>query len=765
MAGLGLSVGGSAAGGLEAGFDMGLRATAAEDRRKQTEFENARQTAADTERTSQTARTNARQDKQDQYAEDDRALAGVNSEMQDQALTGAGLAAQYGGASKIPADVGAQYAAKSNEIGTRRAQLLQKRYAPQVQAEQQWAKDTSSRIATGQMSMDDLSPADTVRLIQATTRRPVSDFIASDGGKSRVGQAIDDTTAGIQTKNQPLMIQGANSLLAPELQTGLGHVTRDGAQVTGKSLYALVPAPQQMLPPGQQASVQPSNPIQGLTAALNAATAPPQPAQGAPGAPQPDDGSGGLPPGAPAQTSPVASSGAPQQLTPGQSPGAVLPVLQVTAQHPDGTEVQYHAPVTSGRGTGADETISPPMQVGDMMERMGKLGTLEQWMNTPQAKAKIQAGLDELGPKSNSFLSSYYAMHGDAKALLPPGSEDPTSKKIAAIQKLADTSFGGDFAAAAQAEAGKGKGITGAIASKLQAIEDSDLSDEDKAKATKIALMGASGAGVTGAGGKKPPSGYEYTPEGELKFIKGGPADPAVKGGNLGARESVFINRVLLSANEAAKDLSNVVQLPLTASTGLFGGRKQGGSLFDAGKEALTNKMTSQEVQSYNVMATGFHRALASIEAAGLAPSGQLSNAMDAIIFKEGDTNLTRLQKLAQTRQIIEAGLETTLSNPKIPDEQRQHINDVIRTVQKAVPFTQNDVVKLQSIQTDNPNATLKDVLKQVKRAPAGGVGGSGAAPAAAGGAPRSITSDDEYNALPSGTRFIGPDGQARRKP
>src|SRR3546814_15592909 len=40
----------------------------------------------------------------------------------------------------------------------------------------------------------------------------------------------------------------------------------------------------------------------------------------------------------------------------------------------------------------------------------------------------------------------------------------------------------------------------------------------------------------------------------------------------------------------------------------------------------------------------------------------------------------------------------------------------------------------------------------------------AGAAPAATGG-PARVTNDAEYSALPSGTEFIGPDGQTRRKP
>lgn len=191
----------------------------------------------------------------------------------------------------------------------------------------------------------------------------------------------------------------------------------------------------------------------------------------------------------------------------------------------------------------------------------------------------------------------------------------------------------------------------------------------------------------------------------------------------IGNRESVFLNRIILSGNEAARDLENVTKLPMSASTGILGGRGQEQGIMNAVKETLANKMTSQDVQSYNVLSAGFQRSLAAIESAGLAPSGTLSHQMDAVIFKEGDTNYTKLQKLAQTRQIVEAGLETVLSNPRIPPETRKHVEDIVKKVEAAVPFTQEDLIKLKQEQGVNPKITLKDVISKTKpvgAAPAG---------------------------------------------
>ena len=182
-------------------------------------------------------------------------------------------------------------------------------------------------------------------------------------------------------------------------------------------------------------------------------------------------------------------------------------------------------------------------------------------------------------------------------------------------------------------------------------------------------------------------------------------------GGTAGSRESVFNQRVLQAANQASKDLLNVVQLPTTSSTGIFGGRKQGPGIFDATSEVLANKMTSQDVQSYNAMSTGFQRTLAAIESAGLMPSGTLTHQMDAVIFKEGDTNLTKLHKLAQTRQIVDSGLEVMEANPRLSDSEKELASNIRKQLEKAVPFTHSDLIRLQQEQERNPKATLNSIM------------------------------------------------------
>ena len=190
--------------------------------------------------------------------------------------------------------------------------------------------------------------------------------------------------------------------------------------------------------------------------------------------------------------------------------------------------------------------------------------------------------------------------------------------------------------------------------------------------------------------------------------------------GTMGSIESRFTQRVLLSANEALKDLQNVAQLPISVSSGVFGGRTQGPGLLDATKEVLANTMTREDTQLYNTMSTGFQRSLAAIEAAGLMPTGSLTHQMDAVIFKEGDTNLTKLSKLAQVRQIVDAGLEVMESNPRLSDSEKSQATKIRNGLEKAVPFTQSDVTKWMVRSQKNPAVTMADVMgKKTKTAKA----------------------------------------------
>lgn len=420
MAGLG-GVGGAAASGLQSGFDLGLRATAQEDQRKQREFENARQTAADQRQTMFDQRTIDRQNKQDANADEDRALSALNSSMEDARYQLGALHATYGD-KPIPDSEAKPLYGAVGDISAKRQAILQKRYQPVIDATTQKWRDFSSRAQAGDPNSDpsQLRGNDLREFIRATTGHDLAEF--SNGA---IGKGINDATAGLGSGNMPMVINAADTLLGPQLKKGLGGVAPDGSQIIDKNLYALVPAPHTGMQPGQQNPALSANPVQGLTAALNAATSP-QPEAGAPQQPQ---------------------QGQPWQ--PGGDPGLLMPVLQVTTRQPDGRVTSYHAPVTQGRGAGPNDQISGPVRTQDLMDRMGRLGVVDNWLRTPAMQQAVQEALQDKTP--TTFDQAWAAVHGDPKAFSAAAATDPTSVKIAAIKKLAVEQYGGDFTAAAQA--------------------------------------------------------------------------------------------------------------------------------------------------------------------------------------------------------------------------------------------------------------------------------------------------------------------------
>lgn len=254
------------------------------------------------------------------------------------------------------------------------------------------------------------------------------------------------------------------------------------------------------------------------------------------------------------------------------------------------------------------------------------------------------------------------------------------------------------------------------IAAQTQKEADIDRrqTDVEKQNATRDAIMmRALTDKEKGGGTKKAPAGFEWDPQkpDELRPIAGGPKDPNSKPWS--GREKVYAERIMGSAREGAADLANVVELPIGAGTSWLGKPHEGTSAVATTWSGLKNSVTPQEAQDYQVMVSGIQRNLSAIESMGLAPSGSLTNQMEAVVVKPGDSQLTKLRRLAQTRQIIERGLDTPLSDPAIPDVMKDAMRETISSVQKAVPFTQHDLTDLERRAESNPKVTLQDVMKE----------------------------------------------------
>jgi hypothetical protein len=236
-----------------------------------------------------------------------------------------------------------------------------------------------------------------------------------------------------------------------------------------------------------------------------------------------------------------------------------------------------------------------------------------------------------------------------------------------------------------------------------------------------------------------------------------------VGAGLAGGRQAVFNQRVMNAAKEASTDLKNISELPVGASTGFLGlGGTSPTTIWNMSKHALMQEMSAQDVQSYNTESAGINRYAAIAEGAGLAPSQTLTNQAGAqLTWQPGETYHTRLLKLAQTRQIFEQALISTLASTGINDQQRVLAQQIIDDMAQTIPYTVHDVNALTAKGGSGDSVSKFAVRSGLPKAqprastPAGALGLT----------PHQINSDAEYNALPSGTEFLAPDGSHRKKP
>lgn len=88
--------------------------------------------------------------------------------------------------------------------------------------------------------------------------------------------------------------------------------------------------------------------------------------------------------------------------------GRFIPAMSIKVRDPWGRPLEkdeYTAPPT------AERDLNPKGRVLDLdlkeqMDRMGRLGVVEQLLNTPEGRAKIERGLQALGPKVDTFAQA-----------------------------------------------------------------------------------------------------------------------------------------------------------------------------------------------------------------------------------------------------------------------------------------------------------------------------------------------------------------------
>lgn len=437
------SVGAAAAQGLESGLGIGLR------------LRQQQQSEEDRQRVRQQQDTLFQQQQEDRtrklgQEEEDRQLKAITDQLEGLRAEGEGYATQYGG--KVPDEIAGPYSQRVREVTGARDSILRKRYEPIIKKREQERADLSSRLQAGQLNITDVPDDDLFRALSTATRRDLRDLMSGpDGTPSKVHQAVTDVMTGLQTKNEGMLLAGANVLLEPELKVGVGEASPHGGKILGKQIVKLIPDPND---PGK------FMPVVKVYVGKKAASA-----------------------------------------------GDVSRADNVQAEEgaPKGATGYYLAPITKNRSSDPDDEVHS-IDLGRAMDYAGQMQTLATVLDHPEVRAKVMRAMDARGGQPDDFLSAFYSVKGKMPTKTVEYKGVKPGEKLYGI----DTRTGkptGDVIEGAPQQQKPATGLAGQIQAVKDYAEENGLDEEEAA--AQMQRMGllrtpkgpAAGAGGSGAAG------------------------------------------------------------------------------------------------------------------------------------------------------------------------------------------------------------------------------------------------------------------------
>lgn len=212
-------------------------------------------------------------------------------------------------------------------------------------------------------------------------------------------------------------------------------------------------------------------------------------------------------------------------------------------------------------------------------------------------------------------------------------------------------------------------------------------------------------------------------------------------------REARYSDVVAIAGNEAQASIKNLVNMPVTATSGFFGeDTKLGNNIFDAPARAIKKTLSQEYVNSYNAEVDNIGAYFARLMSGGLSVTqADIDKFTNQYRVKEGETVLTALTRFAQMRQAFERAAEVKLKSKATPPEQMSMWEDAVSMVKDAIPLTVNDVNDIRNSKSDTK--TFAQVMAEKKS---------------------SMITPDEFNSkwasLKSGESLVGPDGKTYTK-
>ena len=187
--------------------------------------------------------------------------------------------------------------------------------------------------------------------------------------------------------------------------------------------------------------------------------------------------------------------------------------------------------------------------------------------------------------------------------------------------------------------------------------------------------------------------------------------------GNMPSNMALPLMRMMNGLSEGTAALSNLAELPVGASSPWLANVGMGHSGTTVSGATAGNigwGLSSNDQRTYQEAIVGLARTLATVEAAGAAQGlATFSDKVEASIKNRPlDTVGDGIQRLAESRQILENGMRAWLANPKLASAQRDEIEFQLDKLKTIIPYTVHDVLEFRKHSGQLKGQTFGDFVK-----------------------------------------------------
>jgi len=166
------------------------------------------------------------------------------------------------------------------------------------------------------------------------------------------------------------------------------------------------------------------------------------------------------------------------------------------------------------------------------------------------------------------------------------------------------------------------------------------------------------------------------------------------QGGSKATQQAFIAQRAVTALQGAASTMEAVMKLPAGANAGFLPNLSTKDGMFNFVRNAAGRKVSASEAKSIETLYSGLSRYLATIEASGTAVGlVGLTQQLEKLQPKAGDTVGDTALKLADIRRISTEAVSAMVNSGLLPKQAADAAAIQVERMEKAIPFTTNDVV------------------------------------------------------------------------